>query len=111
MPITVNPSRAMIQRELAQAPRGSVRAVRHPNGDVYMWPANEAMHVDIANAFDMPFKTRADLQKSSYLFNKKDVDALGKYLNFDDLIGRLGTVADEDQPLARKVLSRDASGR
>lgn len=90
MPITVNPSRGHIQRELAQAPHGDVRALRAPNGDVYMWPANEAMHVDIADNFDLPFKTRADLQKSSYLFNKKDVDALGKFSGFDDLVSRLG---------------------
>jgi hypothetical protein len=45
--------------ELAQAPHGDVRALRAPNGDVYMWPANEAMHVDIADTFDLPFKNRA----------------------------------------------------
>lgn len=91
MPITVNPSRSAIQRALAEAPHGDVRALKAPSGDVYLWPANEAMHVDIANSFDLPFKTRADLQKSSYLFSKKDVDALGKFSNFDDLVSRLGS--------------------
>jgi hypothetical protein len=86
MPITVNPSRGDIQRELAKAPHGDVRALRHPDGSVYLWPANEAMHVDIASNFDMPFRTRADLQRSSYLINKSDADKLGKWSNFDDLI-------------------------
>jgi hypothetical protein len=54
-----------------------------------LWPANEAMHVDIASTFDLPFKTRADLQKSSYLFNRRDVEALGSFIDFDDLIARL----------------------
>jgi hypothetical protein len=93
MPVTVNPSRSAIQRELAQAPHGDVRAVRHPNGDLYMWPANEAMHVDIANAFDMPFKTREDLQRNSYLLNKGDVDKVERFRNFDDLVSKLGDSA------------------
>lgn len=91
MPVSINPSRSMIQRELAQAPHGDVRALRAPNGDVYLWPANEAMHVDIADTFDLPFKTRQELQRASYLFNKKDVDALGRFKNFDDLVQKLGT--------------------
>ena len=91
MPITVNPSARDIAKELANAPHGDVRALKAPNGDVYLWPANEAMHRDIASTFDMPFKTRQDLQKSSYLFNSKDVDALGGFKSFDDLITRLGS--------------------
>jgi len=89
MPITVNPSRSDIQRALAQSPGGDVRALRAPNGNVYLWPANEAMHVDIADNFDLPFRTRAELQKSSYLFNKRDVEARGGFENFDDLVKRL----------------------
>lgn len=109
MPVSVNPSRSMIQRELAQAPHGDVRALRAPNGDVYLWPANEAMHVDIADTFDLPFKTRQELQKASYLFNKADVDKLDRFKNFDDLISKLGSSAD--QPLQRDVLARGRSGR
>lgn len=94
MPVSVNPSRFMIQRELSTAPHGDVRALKAPSGDVYMWPANEAMHVDIADNFDLPFKTRQDLQKASYLFNKKDVDALGKFSDFDDLVSKLNAAAE-----------------
>jgi hypothetical protein len=94
MPIIVNPSRSHIQRALAEAPFGDVRALKAPSGDVYLWPANEAMHRDIATAFDHPFKTRQDLQKSSYLFNKKDVDALGQFSGFDDLVRQLGTTPE-----------------
>ena len=89
MPITVNPGRSAITRALSEAPHGDVRALKAPSGDVYMWPANEAMHVDIANTFDLPFKTRQELQKNSYLFNKRDVDKLGPYKNFDELVSRL----------------------
>jgi hypothetical protein len=109
MPITVNPSRGDIQRELAKAPHGDVRALRHPDGSVYLWPANEAMHVDIASNFDMPFRTRSDLQKSSYLINKSDADKLGKWSNFDDLIN--GIDASADQPMMRDVTVRGRSGR
>lgn len=94
MPVSVNPSRFAIQKELATAPHGDVRALRAPNGDVYMWPANEAMHVDIADNFDLPFKTRQELQKASYLFNKGDVDKLGKFADFDDLVTRLKASAE-----------------
>ena len=90
MPIVVNPSRSHMQRLLAEAPHGDVRALKTPSGDVYAWPANEAMHVDIASTFNLPFKTRQDLQSASYLMNKKDVDALGKYANFDELVAKLG---------------------
>ena len=90
MPIVVNPSRSHMQRLLAEAPHGDVRALKTPAGDVYAWPANEAMHVDIASTFDLPFKTRQELQSASYLMNKKDVDALGKYSNFDELVAKLG---------------------
>jgi len=93
MPIIVNPSSRDIKMALAQAPNGDVRALRSPTGDVYMWPANEAMHRDIAMNFDLPFKNREHLQQSSYLFNKKDVDALGTFADFDDLIKRLGDAA------------------
>jgi hypothetical protein len=94
MPITVNPSKSMIRRELAQAPHGDVRALRAPSGDVYMWPANEALHVDIADNFDLPFKTRQHLQQNSYLFNGADVEKLGGFSNFDDLISKLNAAAD-----------------
>jgi hypothetical protein len=90
MPITVNPSKSAIQRELAV--HGDVRAIRAPDGSVYMWPANEAMHVDIADNFDLPFKTRQQLQSNSYLFSKRDVDAIGKFSDFDDLVRKIGTL-------------------
>lgn len=91
MPITVNPSRGDIMRELANAPHGDVRALRAPDGKIYMWPANEAMHRDIATNFDLPFKTLKDLQSSSYLFNRADVDKLSKFSNFDEMIKLLST--------------------
>jgi hypothetical protein len=94
MPVSVNPSRSMIQRELAQAPHGDVRALKAPSGDVYMWPANEAMHVDIADTFDLPFKTREELQQNSYLFNKNDVAKIGQFSNLDDLISKLKAASD-----------------
>lgn len=93
MPVNVNPSKSMILRELAQSPHGDVRALRAPNGDVYLWPANEAMHVDIADTFDLPFKTRHELQKNSYLFNKRDVEAAGGFSNFDDLVKKIDAAA------------------
>jgi hypothetical protein len=34
------------------------------------------------------------LQQASYLFNKRDVDALGKFSCFDDLISRLAAAPD-----------------
>jgi hypothetical protein len=108
MPITVNPSKSMILRELAQ--HGDVRALRAPNGDVYLWPANEAMHVDIADNFDLPFKTRQELQKNSYLFNKRDVDALQGFSNFDDLMKKLDA-AGSSEPLKRNVIERGRSRR
>ena len=95
MPVSVNPSKSMILRELAQAPHGDVRALRAPNGDIFMWPANEAMHIDIAETFDLPFGTRQALQQSSYLINKRDVEAVGRFANFDDLVARMKNVGAE----------------
>jgi len=89
MPITVNPTRRDILSALADAPHGDVRALKAPSGDVYLWPANEALHRDIAMSFDLPFKTRQDLQRASYLFNRKDVEHL-PFKSFDEMIGLLG---------------------
>jgi hypothetical protein len=89
MPITVNPTRRDILSALADAPHGDVRALKTPAGDVYMWPANEALHRDIAMSFDLPFKTRQDLQRASYLVRRKDVEHL-PFKSFDELIGLLG---------------------
>lgn len=94
MPITINPRASHIQRMLKDAPFGDIRALRAPSGDMYVWPANEAMHVDIASNFSLPFKNRAELQKNSFLFNKSEIEKVGRFSDFDDLIKKIESLAE-----------------
>lgn len=73
MPILKNPGKYAVKDLFASAPHGDVRLLRDGAGDIYAWPANEAMHVDVASAFDLPFKNRADLQANSFLWNINNI--------------------------------------
>lgn len=73
-------------RLLAEAPEGTVRALRAPDGRIYAWPAADARHVEVAAALDLPFETRARLQAASYLFDRSTVAAVGEFADFEDLV-------------------------
>jgi len=79
MPLRVNPTMTELRAAVKNNPQRQVRMLRDPNtGDVYAWEAAEAMHVDVADTLDLPFRNRAELQANSYLFGPDEVEELAK---------------------------------
>ena len=89
MRLIADPTRDDLIRLLADAPGGDVRALRAPDGRVYAWAAHAARHVEVATTLDLPFADRAQLQTASYRFNRGDVEAVGAFADFEDLVRRL----------------------
>lgn len=90
MPIYKNPSRREIVR-LARESDGDVRVLRAPNGDWLAWPANEALHVDVASTLGLDFRNREALSRNSYLIDPAYFEGAG---NIGDAVKRLGEDLD-----------------
>ncbi len=65
----------------------SFRAIRDPaTGDSYAWPASEAMHIDMAQKLGFDFKSRRELQRNSYLFDRAQLEDAKGARDLDDLL-------------------------
>lgn len=89
MRILRNPGCDELVRLLVEAPDGVVRALRAPDGLIFVWAAADARHVEVAAALDLPFADRAALQAASYRFSRREVEAASPFANFEDLVQRL----------------------
>src|SRR5215213_8619080 len=86
-----NPGRGILAKMTAD--NGSFRAICDPStGNIYAWPANNALHVDMVNKLNLSFKTRNELQHNSFLFSRKQLDQMPNACDLNDLVKLLGTI-------------------
>lgn len=83
-----NPRRSTLEK-LARG--GSFRALRDPaTGDIYAWPANEALHADVAQKLGLDFRTRNEVLKNSFLYSKEQLEEAKHAKDLDDLVKAFG---------------------
>lgn len=70
---------------------GSSRALRDPaTGDIYAWPASDALHIEMVNRLNLNFRTRDQVQKSSYLFSRDQLDQSPDAADLEGLVEAFG---------------------
>ena len=75
IPLARNPRR--IDLLWLAGPGGAVRAIRDPaTGTCYAWNAAAGRHADVVVLLDLPFRTRRELQRHSFVIGHEQLQAI-----------------------------------